>query len=47
MGKGGISDFGTGVNDTAVYEKWLAKQNPESADFGMQSMPVISSRSAQ
>lgn len=35
MGKGGISDLGTGVNDTAVYEKWLQKKNPESADFGM------------
>ncbi len=35
MGKGGISDLGTGVNDTAVYEKWLLKKNPESADFGM------------
>ena len=35
MGKGGISDLGTGVNDTAVYEKWLAEKNPERGDFGM------------
>ena len=34
MGKGGISDLGTGVNDTAVYEKWMAEKNPESGDFG-------------
>ena len=34
MGKGGISDFGTGVNDTAVYEKWLQEKNPDRGDFG-------------
>jgi|EP01046_Picozoa_sp_COSAG06_P009853 hypothetical protein len=34
MGKGGLMDLGTGVNDNAVYEKWLTEKNPESADLG-------------